>query len=234
MQPDQFTLLERYHDGEASPEEAARVEALLGADAEAMEYLGALDEFADLTRVAVDTHVASVSFEGLWDNVQAEIAKTSVPATAPAVAKPGFFQAAGQWLQSVLIEHKTAWVTAGATACAVFLVMYFTGGLNNQNPVAPINQTANLPGQSVVMPVFHVDGVQQIDPNSRFLLTVHDTGNPVIPAATNSQATPSQNSVPVMWILPAQEQPVRNSPETNTPSEQDDDMEGIEITEEAL
>jgi hypothetical protein len=135
MQPDKFKLLERYHDGQVSAEEAAAVERLLEQDPEALEYLGGLDEVAEMTRMLVEEELSKVSFGGLWSRVEVGIKahdQAVAAAKAPAAPAP---QGLWSWLRGLFAEHRGAWVTAGATALAVALVMAAFGQFGGERVI---------------------------------------------------------------------------------------------------
>ena len=142
MTPVLMKLLERYHDGEVSSEETARVESLLESDVEALEYLGGLDAMAELVSESVHQQVSAVAFEGFWEGVHSRILEEEEAAVARVVAEaePSFMDKVTGWLSSIFVEHKSAWITATATAAAVLLVINVWGpGQNtttNPHPVA--------------------------------------------------------------------------------------------------
>jgi hypothetical protein len=124
MQPELAQLLERYHDGEVSADEIARVESLLESDAAALTYLGTLDEMATSYREVVADQMAGVQFDGLWTQIHAQI-QTEV--ATPAVVEQGLGAKVGAFLKSIFADHKGAWIAAATTACAVAAVMSFVG-----------------------------------------------------------------------------------------------------------
>lgn len=199
MKPDKFKLLERYHDGQVSPEEAAAVESMLERDPEALDYLGSLDEMAELARMAVDESMAQVSFEGMWSRIETQI--QAHDQAAQVAARPQAEPQRGgllAWLKELFTEHKGAWITAGATAFAVALVMFAFG---NQQPERVIER------QIVV-----VDSVDQVDPNATVLVK-HIEGD----------------NTAIIWTLPQTKQAAPEEPEG-----EEDDNEGVEITDEPL
>ncbi len=169
MSHEMMKLLERYHDQEVSPEEAIRVEEMLTSQPEALDYLGALDEMAELARTAIDVDVAEVSFDGLWSRIETQIEATPTPVTQAAQVTPdsqGAWSKLSAWFGELFTEHKGAWVTAGATAAAVALVMAFFV----DKPAERIIER-----QMVV-----VDSVDKIDPGSTVLVNHIEGSNTAI------------------------------------------------------
>ena len=208
MTPELYKLLERYHDQEVSPEEAAEVEALLERDVEALELLGAMDEANELLRETADLEMASVSFEGFWSQIQARIQEEEETAMARKVAaQPGPLDRLGAWLRELFVEHKSAWITAAATAAAVALVLSFMdiGGAPDPNEGVPIVQ--------VERHIIYVDSVDKADPESTVLVN-----------SIKGQGSDTK----VIWLVP---NPPAGSDEAQA---EDDSDDGIEIVEEPL
>ena len=171
MRPEMLKLLERYHDRETSAEEAAEVEALLERDVDALDYLGMLDEMSEFARASVEEELADVSFDGLWEGIQAGI-RTDVNKSA-AITRLGFAAKARAWIGSLFADHKGAWIAATAAASAVALVMAFFGG--NEPPV-------------IEKHIIIVESVDQVDPNNLVMVnSLKDDNTAVIWMLPNSQ-----------------------------------------------
>lgn len=176
MQPELAQLLERYHDGEVSPAEASRVEALLESDASALEYLGALDEMTTSYREVVTDQLADVQFDGLWAKVHAEIQ----PAPVAPVQAESTGLGIGGFLKSIFADHKGAWIAAAATACAVAAVMSFVG-----NPT-----TERVVEKQIIV----VESVDQMDENNMVLVnSLKDDNTAVIWMLPNAGAEDDAN-----------------------------------------
>lgn len=225
MTPELRQLLERYHDGEVSPEETARVESLIEQDVEALEYLALLDDQGDLFRAQVHREVDAVSFEGFWDGVSDGIAKAEAADRAAAEAEaranaPGFGERVGAWLKTIFVEHRSAWITATATAAAVFVVMNY---MVPEQTVAPTPGPA--PGPSVAAQdapkvierhIIYVDSVDKADPESMVLVN-----------------SIKEEDTAVIWLLPNQ-QGQGAALQARDDEQQEEDDEGIEIVDEPL
>ena len=207
MTPELQKLLERYHDREVSPEESTEVEALLERDVNALEYLGGLDEMTELVQTAVDMRVSTVSFEGFWDGVSTRIQEEEELALAREVkaAEPSFGERVMTWLRAIFVEHKSAWITAAATAAAVALVLSFmnppSGGPDEGTPTVV----------KVEKHIIYVDSVDNPDKESMVLV--------------NSIENKSEGDTKVIWLLPNQD---------DDPQAEDDEDDGIEIVDEPL
>lgn len=182
MQPELAQLLERYHDGEVSPDETARVESLLESDSEALAYLGGLDEMTTSYRHVIEDQLDGVQFDGLWARIHEQIqpeATTPVAAEAPRPANSVI-----AFLTSLFSDHKGAWIAAAATACAVAVVMSFVGG----------------PTERVIeKQIIVVESVDQMDESNMVLVnSLKDDNTAVIwmlpNAAANDEADDNQDS----------------------------------------
>ncbi len=181
MQPELAQLLERYHDGEVSADETARVESLLESNVDALAYLGTLDEMATSYRGIVADQLADVQFDGLWSQIHAQI---QPEVAAPVVATPASSGIAA-FFKSLFADHKGAWIAAGATACAVAVVMSFIG-----NPT-----TERVIEKQIII----VESVDQMDENNMVLVnSLKDDNTAVIwmlpNSASNDEAEDNQDS----------------------------------------
>ncbi len=222
MKPELQKLLERYHDGEVSPQEATEVESLLERDVEALEYPGNLDAMAEMVQTTVHQQVAAVSFDGFWDSIQARIEEEEF-SQAKTPAAPSFFESVTGWLRTLFVDNKTAWITAAATAAAVALVMSFMGnGANNAgpgvNPGTPVAEGTRIIERHIV----YVDSVDKADPESMVLVN------------SIKEVDGQDGPTPVIWLVPSKDN--QNSPEKGQAEEDnaDDENDGIEIVDEPL
>lgn len=225
MTPELEKLLERYHDGEVTKQEATEVEALLERDVLALEYLGSLDETAELLQTTIHHEVSALSFDGFWEGVQEGIAKEQAQAAevakASAAPERGFLAGVLTWLGEFIAENRAGLITAGATAAAVALVLSFMG------PGAQNTQPGSQPGEGpavVERHIIYVDSVDKADPESMVLVnSVQD-----IPGG-------DADGTKIIWLLPNDAQPEQN--DDNDPSQADDttnDDDDIEIVDEPL
>ena len=179
MRSELIHLLERYHDGEVSPAEAAEVESLLEQDTSAVAYLANLDEMSSVYRDVVDEQLSGVSFDGLWERVQAEL--EPAPALAPAPS-PGFAARLGAMMSSVFGAHKGAWIAAGAAACAVALIM------------SQFGTTERVIERQIIV----VESVDQLDQNNLVLVnSLKDDNTAVIwtlPNVNSQEQAPAEES----------------------------------------
>jgi len=209
-------LLERYHDGEVSSEEAFEVEELLKNEGLALSFLGDLDEIGEFLRDD-DAHLSSqVSFENLWDNIQTGIdSQRAADAAALEASLPSTGERLSGWLRAFFGEYKVAWVTAGATAAAVALVMSFMNDNTVQEPSIDslannaVNTTPNTGVKVIEKHYIYVDSVDKADPNSTVVV--------------NSM---QDDDTAVIWLLPENNQ--GNKDDNNN----DDDS--VQIDEEPL
>jgi hypothetical protein len=205
MTPEMQKLLERYHDREVSTAESSQVEDLLAKDAAALEYLGSLDEIAEMYQTAVHSRVGETSFDGFWGKVSARIAAEEQ--AQQALGQPetqGLAARLGSWLHSIFIEHKSAWITACATAAAVALVLSFMGP-------PTVNNTDGGSIVKVEKHIIYVDSVE--NPNEDSMVLV------------NSIEDKTKGETKVIWLLP-------NQMEEDQAEDNEDD--GIEIVDEPL
>ncbi|MEO1268242.1 MAG: hypothetical protein AAFX99_09095 [Myxococcota bacterium] len=239
--PERFELLERYHDGEVSEQEAAEIESLLANDGAALSYLGELDDLGELLREADALEVSQVSFEGMWDSIQ-----TTIEADAAQAAKakaeleranqPSFGERFNQWLQAIFVEHKSAWITATATACAVAVVLFIMDGRTpggdpsiSPNDRANGGVAANNGGDAptrvervVEKHYIYVDSVEQADPDSMVVV--------------NSLQEESGDNTAVIWLLPDGPKAGTNDDDSKAEDQDDDNSndDDVEIEEQPL
>jgi anti-sigma-K factor RskA len=182
--PENYELLQRYHDGEVSVEEAAEVEALLARDRESLDFLGHLDAMRELTQAAEARVLEGVSFDNFWGAVESRIA-VGAPEPARAAAPTREEAGLGAWIRSLFAEHKSAWVTAGATAFAVALVLAAFQALSTHDD----------PVQKVIEKHFvYIDSVDNSDPESTVLVSsLKDDGSAVIWLLPNSDEASSDD-----------------------------------------
>jgi hypothetical protein len=205
MTPEFQKLLERYHDREVSPQESKDVEELLATDASALEYLGNLDEMTELVQTAIHTRLVETSFEGFWETVSSRINEQTSGAPAQ-VSQPSLGDRLKGWLQTIFVEHKSAWVTAAATAAAVALVLSFMGPTNVAD-----QQGSGAAIVKVEKHIIYVDSVE--NPNKDSMVLV------------NSIVDKAKGETKIIWLLP-------NQVEEDQAEDNEDD--GIEIVDEPL
>jgi len=203
MTPELQKLLERYHDREVSPQESKDVEELLGKDASALEYLGNLDEMTDLVQTAIHARLVETSFEGFWETVSSRINEQTSEAPA---SQPSLGDRLTGWLQTIFVEHKSAWITAAATAAAVALVLSFMGPTTKV-----VNQQDGPSIVKVEKHIIYVDSVENPDKDSMVLV--------------NSIVDKAKGETKVIWLLPNQ---------MDEDQAEDDEDDGIEIVDEPL
>ncbi len=204
LTPQQLELLQRYHDNECSPPEQAEVEALLERSPDALDALARLDNLSELYQLHDQSVLARTSFDGLWSNVQHAIAQDAAQASAaaaaakaPAEPQRGLFA----WLADLFAGHRTAWLTAAATAAAVALVFI-----------------ALKPGEHATVETvvekhyIYIDSVNKADPQSTVVInSLQDEGSAVI------------------WLLPnaadGEEQDQRSGANPQAPHAEDEEAE---------
>jgi hypothetical protein len=177
-QQEMIRLLERYHDQAVTQEEAAQVEELLTSNTFALDYLGTLDAQGEALRLGSDEEVNAVSFDGMWARIATDIQAIDAEkaaARAP-VAEPAQSNGMMHWLRALFSEHKSAWITAGATAAAVAVVLLVLDRPNNELDSAP---------RVVEKHFIHVDSVNKADP-----------------AATVVVNSMQDDDTAVIWLLP--------------------------------
>lgn len=204
---EKLELLQRYHDGEVTPQEAAEVEELLARDKDALEAMGLIDDMADMIRDNDAMNLASVSFDGFWDKVESGIeqqaaADLKVAARKAEPASGGFFE----WLKELFVGHKGAWITAAATAAAVAIVLVAIGDRGGESKVETV----------VEKHYIYVDSVNKADPQSTVVInSMQDEGSAVI------------------WLLPNAED--ETDPDGNGAAQpQDEDDDDVVIETEPL
>lgn len=178
--PENHEILQRYHDGEVSPEEAIEVEKILARDGAALDFLGQLDAMREIAQAANDEMLAGVSFDGLWERVEGEITAGNTAAIQPAQPQQPTL---GEWLRALFAEHKNAWVTASATALAVAAVL----------AAFQIFSVHEGSVQKVVEKHYvYIDSVDNADPDSTVLVSsLKDDGAAVIwllPSASDTNS----------------------------------------------
>ncbi|MBH25267.1 MAG: hypothetical protein CMH57_12610 [Myxococcales bacterium] len=233
--PERFELLERYHDGEVSEQEAAEAEALLAQDGAALSYLGELDDLGELLREADALELSQVSFEGMWDNIHSTIQEDAAQAAAREAAareanRPGFGERLSQWLQAIFVENKSAWITAGATACAVAVVLFVMDDSNDSpsidtspgsGGVAATDNAGTRVERVVEKHYIYVDSVEQADPDSMVVV--------------NSLQEESGDNTAVIWLLPDGPKATDKEQGDNNEDQGDNNEDdGVEIEEQPL
>jgi hypothetical protein len=184
MTPELQKLLERYHDREVSPQESKDVEEILGKDASALEYLGSLDEMTELVQTTIHAQVGETSFEGFWETVSSRINEQTSNAPTKA-SQPSLGDRLTGWLQTIFVEHKSAWITAAATAAAVALVLSFMGPTNVAD-----QQGSGAAIVKVEKHIIYVDSVE--NPNKDSMVLV------------NSIVDKAKGETKIIWLLPNQ------------------------------
>lgn len=104
--------LQRLHDEDLEPEEAQRIRAELGD--EDRQRIASLEQMRLLIRAEAEAAAGAVELDGLWEAVQARVA-TDHPASG--------WERWKVWLSESMGAHPFRWVTAGAAAAAVAVLL---------------------------------------------------------------------------------------------------------------
>jgi len=114
--------LTRFHDGELSASERARIEGVLqGASDQDRVHLEKLDKLGDLLRLMHEEQSSQVSFDGFAERVAAGIR---------AQEKPTMGARLGIWLSEFFEHRRVIWVPAASlvgAAAAVLIALPFMG-----------------------------------------------------------------------------------------------------------